>query len=128
VADVADTASVHEQVRASYAAAARAAAQGAGASCCGEGVALLDVRGEQVFTDALTEAGFKDIEINETHRVHEHAVSAIVRARTPQDPCCSSTDMSVCCEPASKEDCCGGSTQGATAVPGQCGCGSGERH
>jgi SAM-dependent methyltransferase len=79
------------------------------------------------FADALTAAGFKDIEINETHRVHEHAVSASVRARTPQDPCCSPTDMSVCCEPASKEDCCGGSTQGATAVPSQCRCGSGER-
>jgi SAM-dependent methyltransferase len=299
MADVADTVSVREQVRARYAAAARAAAQGAGASCCGEGVALLDARGEQVFgdalysgeeqagapdaaltaslgcgvptavadlgegetvldlgsgagadvlisarrvgptgkaigldmtdemlalaranaeaagvdnvefvkgeiehiplpdgvvdvvisncvinlsgdkqqvlseaarvlkpggrfavadviadpdmdeatradrdawtgciagaltreqfADALTAAGFKDIEINETHRVHEHAVSAIVRARTPQDPCCSPTDMSVCCEPASKEDCCGGFTQGATAVPSQCRCGSGER-
>jgi arsenite methyltransferase len=79
------------------------------------------------FADALTAAGFKDIEIRETHRVHEHAVSAIVRARTPRDPCCSPADMSVCCEPASKEDCCGGSTQGATVVTGQCGCGSGER-
>jgi len=31
----------------------------------------------------LTEAGLTDIEITETHRVHEHAVSAIVRARKP---------------------------------------------
>src|SRR5215217_544687 len=33
------------------------------------------------FTQALTEAGLVDIEIVETHRVHEHAGSAIVRAR-----------------------------------------------
>jgi arsenite methyltransferase len=33
------------------------------------------------FTDALTAAGLVDIEIRETHRVHEHAASAIVRAR-----------------------------------------------
>jgi arsenite methyltransferase len=36
------------------------------------------------FEDALTAAGLVDIEINETHRVHEHASSAIVRARKPQ--------------------------------------------
>ena len=32
---------------------------------------------------ALTAAGLVDIEIGETHRVHEHASSAIVSARTP---------------------------------------------
>jgi arsenite methyltransferase len=32
---------------------------------------------------ALTGAGLVDIEIRETHRVHEHAASAIVRARKP---------------------------------------------
>jgi arsenite methyltransferase len=31
----------------------------------------------------LTEAGFTEIEVRETHRVHEHAGSAIVRARRP---------------------------------------------
>jgi arsenite methyltransferase len=36
------------------------------------------------FEQALTEAGLTDIEINETHRVHEHASSAIVRARKPE--------------------------------------------
>ena len=36
---------------------------------------------EQEFTDALSAAGFVDIEIRPTHRVHEHAESAIVRAR-----------------------------------------------
>ena len=35
------------------------------------------------FEDALTAAGLIDIEINETHRVHEHATSAIVGARKP---------------------------------------------
>jgi SAM-dependent methyltransferase len=33
------------------------------------------------FTDALTAAGLVDVEIRETHRVHEHAASAIIRAR-----------------------------------------------
>jgi arsenite methyltransferase len=36
------------------------------------------------FEAALADAGLTDIEIRETHRVHEHAGSAIVRARKPQ--------------------------------------------
>ena len=35
------------------------------------------------FERALAEAGLTDIEINETHRVHEYASSAIVRASKP---------------------------------------------
>ena len=35
------------------------------------------------FQEALSEAGFIDVEIRESHRVHEHASSAIVRARKP---------------------------------------------
>jgi arsenite methyltransferase len=35
------------------------------------------------FREALTAAGLTDIEIRETHRVHEQAASAIVRARKP---------------------------------------------
>jgi ubiquinone/menaquinone biosynthesis C-methylase UbiE len=35
------------------------------------------------FERALTDAGFSDIDINETHRVHQHASSAIVRATKP---------------------------------------------
>jgi ubiquinone/menaquinone biosynthesis C-methylase UbiE len=35
------------------------------------------------FEQALSEAGFEEIEITETHRVHEHAGSAIIRARKP---------------------------------------------
>ena len=36
------------------------------------------------FEQALTDAGLADIEIRETHRVHEHATSAIVRASKPE--------------------------------------------
>jgi arsenite methyltransferase len=36
------------------------------------------------FEQALSDAGLVDVEINETHRVHEHATSAIVRARKPE--------------------------------------------
>jgi arsenite methyltransferase len=35
------------------------------------------------FAEALAAAGFEEIEIRETHRVHEHAGSAIIRARRP---------------------------------------------
>jgi SAM-dependent methyltransferase len=35
------------------------------------------------YHDALAAAGLVDVEIRETHRVHEHAGSAIVRARKP---------------------------------------------
>ena len=36
------------------------------------------------FEDALAAAGLVDVEIRETHRVHEHASAAIVRARKPE--------------------------------------------
>ena len=39
---------------------------------------------EEDFRAALTAAGLTDIEIRETHRVHEHASAAIVRARKPE--------------------------------------------
>jgi arsenite methyltransferase len=39
---------------------------------------------EQQFRSALQRAGFDEIEISETHRVHEHAGAAIIRARKPQ--------------------------------------------
>ncbi len=35
------------------------------------------------FGSSLADAGLTDVEIIETHRVHEHAGSAIVRARKP---------------------------------------------
>ena len=37
------------------------------------------------FEHALSGAGFDDVEIRETHRVHQHAASAVVRARKPED-------------------------------------------
>jgi arsenite methyltransferase len=39
---------------------------------------------EDEFRAALQDAGFEDVEIRETHRVHEHAASAIIRARKPE--------------------------------------------
>jgi arsenite methyltransferase len=38
------------------------------------------------FRAGLTAAGFAEIEIRDTHRVHEHAISAIIRARKPETP------------------------------------------
>ena len=45
------------------------------------------------FEQALADAGLRDIELRETHRLHEHASSAIVRARKPKktDPPASMT-------------------------------------
>jgi arsenite methyltransferase len=40
---------------------------------------------EEEFRTGLTAAGFTDIDIRETHRVHEHATSAIIRARKPAE-------------------------------------------
>ena len=38
---------------------------------------------EAEFSDALADAGLAEIEIRATHRVHEHAVAALIRARKP---------------------------------------------
>jgi SAM-dependent methyltransferase len=38
------------------------------------------------FERALRDAGLEDIEIRETHRVHEHAASAVIRAGKPGEP------------------------------------------
>ena len=40
---------------------------------------------EREFRSVLEGAGFEDIEIRETHRVHEHAGAAIIRAHKPLD-------------------------------------------
>jgi SAM-dependent methyltransferase len=40
---------------------------------------------EEEFRDGLTAAGLTEVEIRETHRVHAHATSAIIRARKPLD-------------------------------------------
>ncbi|HKO25976.1 MAG TPA: arsenite S-adenosylmethyltransferase, partial [Solirubrobacteraceae bacterium] len=39
---------------------------------------------EAEFRGKLAAAGFQEIEIRETHRVHEHAGSAVIRARKPR--------------------------------------------
>jgi ubiquinone/menaquinone biosynthesis C-methylase UbiE len=70
------------------------------------------------FVAALTAAGLTDIDIAETHRVHRHAGSAIVRARKPAAECCDSGAQAACCEPTAKDECCGPE---ATAGGG-CGC------
>ncbi len=63
------------------------------------------------FEEHLEAAGFGDVEIVETHRVHQHAASAIVRARKAADAgCCTPEALAVCCEPESKSECCGAST------------------
>jgi ubiquinone/menaquinone biosynthesis C-methylase UbiE len=41
---------------------------------------------EAEFRGALERAGFEEIEVRETHRVHEHAAAAIIRARKPVRP------------------------------------------
>jgi SAM-dependent methyltransferase len=75
---------------------------------------------EHEFHAALTAAGFESIEIRSTHRVHEHASAAIIRARTPAgSACCTPDALAECCEPTAKADCCGTTTAGA---PGSCGC------
>jgi len=43
---------------------------------------------EAEFRRALKNAGFDDVEIEQTHRVHEHAASAIIRARKPTGEGC----------------------------------------
>ena len=50
-------------------------------------------------------AGFDQIEIQPTHRVHEHASAAIVRARKPAT-CCDADAQAACCEPEAKSACC----------------------
>jgi arsenite methyltransferase len=40
---------------------------------------------EREFSRALADAGLVDVEVQETHRVHDQAVSAIIRARKPED-------------------------------------------
>jgi arsenite methyltransferase len=71
------------------------------------------------FEDALTAAGLVEVEIRETHRVHEHAAAAIVRAVKPAAGCCSATALESCCDSSEKMECCGAASSGA---PSSCGC------
>ena len=72
---------------------------------------------EAEFRDELQAAGFDGVEITPTHRVHQHAASAIIRARKPSG-CCPPVTQTSCCEPAAKSECCGSSEHAA----GTCGC------
>ncbi|MEA2142522.1 MAG: arsenite methyltransferase [Solirubrobacteraceae bacterium] len=77
------------------------------------------------FEAVLAGAGLADVEIRETHRVHEHAAAAIIRATKPaaDGGCCSPQALAACCEPAAKSDCCGEASAAPTAVaPAGCGC------
>jgi arsenite methyltransferase len=74
---------------------------------------------EEEFRSHLRAAGFDAIEIRPTHRVHEHAVSAIIRARKPAAACCESEVLSTCCEPERKAACCG---ETSMTTPSSCGC------
>ncbi|HEX4623553.1 MAG TPA: arsenite methyltransferase [Solirubrobacteraceae bacterium] len=72
------------------------------------------------FSRALASAGFTDIEIRHTHRVHEHATSAIIRARKPAaSACCSPVEQAGCCAPSAKAECCGTAEAHAS---GPCAC------
>ena len=52
---------------------------------------------ETEFRQTLQSAGFEEIEISETHRVHEHAAAAIIRARKPTaDGCCEPQALTSC--------------------------------
>jgi arsenite methyltransferase len=75
---------------------------------------------EAEFRGTLESAGFEEIEIRETHRVHEHAAAAIIRARKPTaDGCCQPQTLASCCEPADKDECCGARSG---SEPSSCGC------
>jgi arsenite methyltransferase len=71
------------------------------------------------FESALAAAGLVDVEIRETHRVHEHAAAAIVRATKPAAGCCAATALEACCESSAKTECCG---EASSVAPANCGC------
>lgn len=76
------------------------------------------------FERHLTDGGLSEVEIKESHRVHEHAASAIIRARKPGEAgCCSTETLEVCCEPEAKSSCCGSTATTPGAPPSSCGCG-----
>jgi arsenite methyltransferase len=57
---------------------------------------------EAEFRTVLRDAGLEQVEIRETHRVHEHAAAAIIRA---QKPVASGAEATVSLEPSSTPDC-----------------------
>jgi len=71
------------------------------------------------FEKTLAAAGLGAVEIRETHRVHEHAAAALIRASKPADSaCCEPAALDACCAPAEKADCC----ESSDAAPSTCGC------
>jgi hypothetical protein len=91
-----DAAEIREAVRARYAAAATSVSEGG--SCCdsnaspltdeeaavfGAGLYGAGALTRREFEAALAAAGLEGVEIVESHRVHQHAGSAIIRARKP---------------------------------------------
>jgi SAM-dependent methyltransferase len=80
---------------------------------------------ETEFRAILTAAGFEAIEIRPTHQVHEHASSAIIRARKPDSPaggpsrCCEPEALTDCCDPGQKDECCAITSADPPAI---CGC------
>ena len=75
---------------------------------------------EAEYRDTLRGAGLAEIEIRQTHRVHEHANAAIIRARKPDSSACCETDvLASCCEPVAKDECCHPVDGEA---PASCGC------
>ena len=73
----------------------------------------------QEYEAILPAVGFDDVEIVTTHRVHQHAVAAVVRARrSSAESCCSPAAQVECCEPEAKSECCDSGQSGV----GSCGC------
>jgi hypothetical protein len=76
------------------------------------------------FETSLAAAGLIDVDIRETHRVHDKAAAAIIRATKPGGAeaatCCSTDALASCCEPEAKSGCCGEAAQ--TSAPASCGC------
>ncbi len=72
---------------------------------------------ETEFRTALEAAGLDGIEITPTHKVHQHASAAIIRARKPS-ACCPPAAQQTCCEPSAKSECCASGQHAA----GSCGC------
>jgi arsenite methyltransferase len=71
------------------------------------------------FESALLSTGLVDVEIRQTHRVHEHAAAAIVRAVKPAAGCCPASALESCCDSAAKAGCCG---EANAVAPARCGC------
>jgi tagatose-1,6-bisphosphate aldolase len=76
---MAELTDIRETVRQKYAAAAKAAS-GSRADMAAWTGCVAGALTESEFRQTLQDGGFEQIEIRETHRVHEHAAAAIIRA------------------------------------------------